>query len=249
MYMRWGMFRSLLMFGIGQALTNLLYMWLALAGKKVWLLVLATVLGYHDRRHGSGGLRRLSGVAVLARISAPRSTRCLSALATLPRNVTGAIAGHLVPVVGWANFFVVTCLTAVPGLILLVILRRPLQRTGRARSRESLRRARRAASRARSGSQRRSDRSFGVDHSAARVVLELAIQIFGFHIHGARPVFRRIGRVDEIVEQMLVPANRNPSRSRCRRSTEFRWFDPGRRWRPLQRARWYRPDTTDLRSA
>ena len=41
-YMRWGMFRSLLVFGIGQALTNLLYMWLALAGKQVWLLVLAT---------------------------------------------------------------------------------------------------------------------------------------------------------------------------------------------------------------
>src|SRR5450631_3688742 len=40
-YLRWGTFRSLLVFGIGQALTNLLYMWLALAGKKVWLLVLA----------------------------------------------------------------------------------------------------------------------------------------------------------------------------------------------------------------
>jgi PAT family beta-lactamase induction signal transducer AmpG len=50
----------------------------------------------------------------------------LSALAVLPRNVTGAIAGTLVPVIGWANFFVVTCLSAVPGLILLVILRGPL---------------------------------------------------------------------------------------------------------------------------
>src|ERR1700685_3144133 len=39
MYMRWGTFRSLLIFGIGQALTNLLYMWLALSGKKVWLIV------------------------------------------------------------------------------------------------------------------------------------------------------------------------------------------------------------------
>jgi PAT family beta-lactamase induction signal transducer AmpG len=50
----------------------------------------------------------------------------LSALAVLPRNVTGAIAGTLVPVIGWANFFVVTCLSAVPGLILLVVLRGPL---------------------------------------------------------------------------------------------------------------------------
>jgi PAT family beta-lactamase induction signal transducer AmpG len=47
----------------------------------------------------------------------------LSALATLPRNLTGAIAGELVPIVGWPHFFVITCLVAVPGLILLVILR------------------------------------------------------------------------------------------------------------------------------
>jgi PAT family beta-lactamase induction signal transducer AmpG len=51
----------------------------------------------------------------------------LSALATLPRNVTGWIAGHLVPAIGWADFFVVTCLSAIPGLILLVVLRAPLQ--------------------------------------------------------------------------------------------------------------------------
>jgi PAT family beta-lactamase induction signal transducer AmpG len=50
----------------------------------------------------------------------------LSALATLPSNVTGAIAGTLVPIVGWARFFMITCLSAVPGLILLVVLRTPL---------------------------------------------------------------------------------------------------------------------------
>jgi PAT family beta-lactamase induction signal transducer AmpG len=51
----------------------------------------------------------------------------LSALAVLPRNVTGAIAGAIVPVIGWANFFMVTCLSAVPGLILLVVLRGSLR--------------------------------------------------------------------------------------------------------------------------
>jgi len=38
----------------------------------------------------------------------------------------GAAAGALVPVVGWARFFVITCLAAIPGLILLLIMRRPL---------------------------------------------------------------------------------------------------------------------------
>jgi PAT family beta-lactamase induction signal transducer AmpG len=51
----------------------------------------------------------------------------LSAMASIPRVTTGAIAGTLVSHIGWPRFFVVTCLTAVPGLILLVILRRPLQ--------------------------------------------------------------------------------------------------------------------------
>jgi PAT family beta-lactamase induction signal transducer AmpG len=62
MYMRWGTFRSLLIFGIGQALTNLLYMWLALAGKKVWLLALATCL---DTMIGGMGT-----------LCCPRSRRC-----------------------------------------------------------------------------------------------------------------------------------------------------------------------------
>lgn len=128
-YMRWGTFRSLLVFGIGQALTNLLYMWLALAGKKVWLLVLATSLDT-----GVGGMGQAAFVAFLVSLcSADFSATqyaLLSALATLPRNVTGWIAGHLVPVIGWANFFIVTCLVAVPGLILLVVLRRPLNELG-----------------------------------------------------------------------------------------------------------------------
>src|SRR6202046_118105 len=128
-YMRWGTFKSLLIFGIGQALTNLLYMWLALAGKKVWLLVLATSLDT-----GIGGMGQAAVVAFLLSLcSADFSATqyaLLSALAVLPRNVTGAIAGALVPVIGWANFFMVTCLSAVPGLILLVILRGPLNELG-----------------------------------------------------------------------------------------------------------------------
>jgi PAT family beta-lactamase induction signal transducer AmpG len=124
-YLRWGTFRSLLVFGIGQALTNLLYMWLALAGKKVWLLALATSLDTMI-----GGMGQAAFVAFLVSLCSvdfsATQYALLSALAVLPRNVTGAIAGAIVPVIGWANFFMVTCLSAVPGLILLVMLREPL---------------------------------------------------------------------------------------------------------------------------
>jgi MFS transporter, PAT family, beta-lactamase induction signal transducer AmpG len=123
MYIRWGMFRSLLIFGVGQALTNLLYMWLALAGKKIWLLVLATALD-----NGIGGMGQAAFVAFLVSQCSPNFSATqyalLSAVASLPRIVSGWIAGHVVAAIGWADFFVVTFLTATPGLLLLVIFRR-----------------------------------------------------------------------------------------------------------------------------
>jgi PAT family beta-lactamase induction signal transducer AmpG len=122
-YLRWGMFRSLLIFGVGQALTNLLYMWLAFAGKKLWLLVLATSLDT-----GIGGMGQAAFVAFLVSQCSPNFSATqyalLSAMASLPRILMGAIAGQVVAAIGWANFFIVTCLTATPGLILLVIFRR-----------------------------------------------------------------------------------------------------------------------------
>lgn len=124
-YMRWGTFKSLLVFGIGQALTNLLYVWLALAGKKVWLLVLATSLDT-----GIGGMGLAAFVAFLVSLCTANFSATqyalLSALASVPSKVMGYVAGIVVSHIGWANFFVVTCLTATPGLVLLVILRVPL---------------------------------------------------------------------------------------------------------------------------
>ena len=125
-YMRWGMFRSLLIFGIGQSLSNLLYTVLALSGKKVWLMALATTVDT-----GIGGMGQAAFVGFLMSLCSSSFSATqyalLSAMASIPRVTTGAIAGTLVSHIGWPKFFVVTCLTAVPGLILLVILRRPLK--------------------------------------------------------------------------------------------------------------------------
>jgi MFS transporter, PAT family, beta-lactamase induction signal transducer AmpG len=124
-YMRWGMFRSLLIFGIGQSVTNLLYTVLALSGRKVWLMALATTVDT-----GVGGMGQAAFVGFIMSLCDPNFSATqyalLSAMASIPRVTTGAIAGTLVSYIGWPKFFVVTCLTAVPGLVLLVILRRPL---------------------------------------------------------------------------------------------------------------------------
>ena len=208
-YMRWGMFRSLLVFGIGQALTNLLYTVLALAGKKLWLMALATTL---DTGVGGMGLAAFVGFLMSlcnANFSATQYA-LLSALATIPRVTTGAIAGTLVTAIGWPKFFVVTCLTAVPGLILLVILRAPVAGTRGARQR-------RCEASGAEASVATQWRRLAASRSAAHrpvvrtgprrsgVVLELAAQVFGLDIDGARPVFRRIRGLDQIVPQMFVP--------------------------------------------
>jgi MFS transporter, PAT family, beta-lactamase induction signal transducer AmpG len=135
-YLRWGLFRSMLTFGIAQALTNLLYMWLSLAGKKLWLMVLATSVD-----NLAGGMGQAAFVAfVMAQCSVNFSATqyaLLSALAAVPRVTIGALAGQVVAVIGWAKFFVVTFLTAMPGLALLIILRASigeLERHGRSAS-------------------------------------------------------------------------------------------------------------------
>jgi PAT family beta-lactamase induction signal transducer AmpG len=125
LYLRWGLYRSMLTFGVAQAATNLLYMWLALAGKKFWLMVLATSVD-----NLAGGMGQAAFVAFLmAQCSASFSATqyaLFSALASIPRVVMGAIAGQVVARIGWANFFVVTFATAMPGLALLILLRRRL---------------------------------------------------------------------------------------------------------------------------
>jgi PAT family beta-lactamase induction signal transducer AmpG len=124
-YLRWGMFRSLMLFGVGQALTNLMYMWLALTGKVLWLMILATGLD-----NLIGGMGQAAYVAFLVSLCSASFSATqyalLSAMSAVPRVLMSAIAGQVVDSVGWANFFIVTFLTAMPGLTLLLILRRPI---------------------------------------------------------------------------------------------------------------------------
>jgi len=126
LYLRWGMFRSLLIFGIGQAFTNLLYMWLAFAGKHVWLLLLATTVDT-----GIGGMGQAAFIGFLvSQCSVSFSATqyaLLSALAAVPRTIISSVAGYVVASVGWAHFFVITFLAAIPGLALLLGLRRDIQ--------------------------------------------------------------------------------------------------------------------------
>ena len=115
---RLGLFRSLMLFGILQAVSNLSFMLLAWAGKNYALMVVA--VGFENI---TGGMGTAAFVAFMMALCNHRYTATqyalLSALASLGRQYMGPPAGYLVEYVGWVEFFFVTTLVALPGLWLL----------------------------------------------------------------------------------------------------------------------------------
>jgi len=122
LYLRWGLLRSLLTLGIAQAVTLLLFTWLAYAGKKLWLLVLVTSL---DTLAGGMGQAAFTAFLMCLCSSSYSATQfaLLSALAAIARVGMAPVAGYVVDRLGWANFFLITFLTCLPGLAVLLALR------------------------------------------------------------------------------------------------------------------------------
>jgi MFS transporter, PAT family, beta-lactamase induction signal transducer AmpG len=119
---RLGLFRSLLIFGILQAVSNLSFMLLALTGKNYSVLIFAVAF-----ENLSGGMGTSAFVSLLMAMCNHRYTATqyalLSSLAALGRIFISPTSGFLVESVGWSYFFFVTFLVALPGLFLLWWLR------------------------------------------------------------------------------------------------------------------------------
>jgi PAT family beta-lactamase induction signal transducer AmpG len=119
---RLGLFRSLLIFGILQAVSNLSFMLLALTGKNYGVLIFAVAF-----ENLTGGMGTSAFVSLLMALCNHRYTATqyalLSSLAALGRIFVSPTSGFLVESIGWAHFFFVTFLVALPGLLLLWWLR------------------------------------------------------------------------------------------------------------------------------
>lgn len=115
---RLGLYGSLMLFGLLQAVTNLGFMGLAAAGKNYAMMV--AVVGLENL---AGGMGTAAFVALLMALCDHRYSATqyalLSALAVLGRVYVGPSAGFLVEAVDWTPFFFITFLAALPGLILL----------------------------------------------------------------------------------------------------------------------------------
>ncbi len=119
---RINLWKALMIFGILQAVTNLAYAVLAAVGKNVGVLVMA--VGFDNFVGGMGSVAFLAFLMSLcnARFTAAQFA-LLSALALVPRTFLGPVAGWLAATIGWHWLFIVTFLTALPGLAMLWWLR------------------------------------------------------------------------------------------------------------------------------
>jgi PAT family beta-lactamase induction signal transducer AmpG len=122
---RLGLYRALLGFGMLQAVTNLGFMFLALVGKDYALMVTAVAA-----ENLCGGMGTAAFVALLMSLCDKRFSATqyalLSALSAVGRVYVGPASGFLVSAIGWAPFFFLTFLIALPGIALLWLMREQL---------------------------------------------------------------------------------------------------------------------------
>jgi len=122
-----GMVRSLLLFGLLQAVSNLGFMWLAWMGKS-YMALMASILV----ENVTGGMGTVAFVALIMSLCDHRYTATqfalLSSLEALGRVFSGRPSAELVEMVGWAQFFFWSFLVALPGIWLVWVLRTQLHR-------------------------------------------------------------------------------------------------------------------------
>ncbi|WP_058524968.1 AmpG family muropeptide MFS transporter [Legionella birminghamensis] len=119
--LRWPLYQALLVFGIIQALTNVLFIALAITGKNLTLFAIAVVLDNFAAGMGSTALVALFMRLVNRQYTATQFS-LLVAISTLPRTFSGPIAALLQIWTGWVGlyeFSFVLALAFIPFLLLI----------------------------------------------------------------------------------------------------------------------------------
>ncbi len=120
--MKIGLYRSLLWFGILQAVTNLGFFLMSLMAKSHLLMAMVIAL-----ENLAGGMGTAAFVALLMGLCNHRFTATqfalFSALSAIGRVYVGPIAGLWVEQYGWSVFFAGTVAVALPGLFLLLLIK------------------------------------------------------------------------------------------------------------------------------
>lgn len=119
---RLGLLRSMLIFGISQAVTNLMYCVLAIIGKNYSLMIAAVLI-----EHIAAAMGNIAVVALIMALCDVRYSAfqyaLMSAIALVPRYGLGYPAGWVADHGGWAVYFVVSFVLAIPGLTIVWLTR------------------------------------------------------------------------------------------------------------------------------
>jgi PAT family beta-lactamase induction signal transducer AmpG len=122
---RYGLWKSLLLCGMLQMASNLMFAWQASMGADIGALTLTIAI-----ENLSGGLGSAAFVAYISGLCNLTYTgtqyALLSSLAAVGRTLVASMAGRLAEQMGWIDFFILSTFVAAPGLILLLVLRRRL---------------------------------------------------------------------------------------------------------------------------
>ncbi len=120
---RLGTYRGLMVAAVLMMVTNLSFVLLAENGRNVDLLIFA--IGFENFATGMGGtiaIAYLSGLCNMAYTVTQYAL--LSAFASLGRLLIGAPSGFMQEAMGYTEFFLLTTAMAIPGIILLMVMKR-----------------------------------------------------------------------------------------------------------------------------
>ena len=122
MLTRLGLFRSLMIFGVLQMVSNLSFMVMVWTGKSYSMFIFAVAF-----ENLAGGMGMAAFMAFVMAICNKRYSATqfalLSSLSALGRVFISPTSGFVINWLGWAPFFFITTVTALPGLLMLWWLR------------------------------------------------------------------------------------------------------------------------------
>lgn len=119
---RWNLYKALLVFGLAQAFSNLMFAVLAIVGKHFMLMTASIFI-----ENFCSGLSTAALLAFMMSLCNHHYTAgqfaLLSAFASTGRVFLGPIAGVMVESVGWVQFYVWSFLLCFPGIFFLMLLK------------------------------------------------------------------------------------------------------------------------------
>jgi PAT family beta-lactamase induction signal transducer AmpG len=123
-YSRLGLKRSVMIALILMALSNLGFAGLAAAGHSNWAM--AGAIGFENAASGFGGVVVVAYFSALCdlRFTGAQYALISAGASVVGRFVTGTTAGGLIETLGYVNFYLLTTLAAIPGILLFWIMAR-----------------------------------------------------------------------------------------------------------------------------